>query len=420
MRKPVIFGLLFCFCGLMAFAETWTVQSVPNTRLQDAGSHTSNPDGLIDAQSQTEIDRILAQTQNNLTADIFVVALQSTGDVPTKQFATELFNEWHIGHAEKDNGLLILMVEDQGLVTIEPGYGMEGVLPDAICMRIIQKNIVPLMREGKYGEGLLAGVQAVVKVISDPKAAEEIKADMQTEKAAEQARLKAKWGNILMVYLLLSILVLIFSSYSSSKKIKALGDQEPYSAYKALSTSKGGYGFLAVIFPLTMIFFYVWYNRKLRKYRRMPRLCPDCGKPLNLMTEKQEDVYLSTGQQAEEMVGSIDYDAWVCLECGHRLFLPYAKSFTNYKTCPNCGFKTFAQESDKILLAPTPLSCGEGVKIYSCANCHHELRKRYTIPMVVVVPMNSGRGGFGGGGLGGGGSFGGGMSGGGGATGGWR
>jgi len=418
MKKPIFLVVLFCFCSFLIHAEVWTVQSVPNTKLQDATSYVSNPDGLIDAQSQAEINSLLAQVQSNSTAEVFVVALKSVGQVPFKQFATELFNEWKIGKDSKDNGLLLLMVEDQSAVTFETGYGMEGILPDAICKRIIENNILPSMREGNFGAGLLAGVKGAVKILSDPKAAEEIRVDMLAEQAAEQAASKAKIFNILLIYLFLSIVVLILSSLNANKKVKASEKEDPYSTYKTLSTSKAGYGILTVLFPLTMIFFFLWYSHKLKSYRHVPRICPECGKPLSLMTEKQEDAYLSIGQQAEETAGSVDYDAWICMDCGHRTFLPYAKTFTNYKACPSCGFKTFAQTADKITLVPTPLSCGEGMKIYSCANCHHEVRKSYTIPMIIIVPTRGG-GSSGGGFGGGGGSFGGGSSGGGGASGNW-
>jgi len=418
MGKPLFLGLLFCLVSVLAQAEVWTVQSVPNTKLQDAREYVSDPEGLIDAQSHAEINSLLAQVESNSTAEVFVVALKSIGDVSFKQFAHDLFMAWGIGKKSKDNGLLILMIEDQHQVDFETGYGVEGVLPDAICKRIIENDVIPLMKGGKYGEGLLAGVKGVVKVLSDPKAAQEIQVDMQAEAAAERAKLKSTLLNALLVYLLLSIVVLILSSRSSGKKMKLADKQDPYSTYKVLSTSKAGYGILTVIFPLTMIFFYLWYTRRLKSYRKKPRLCPVCGKSLSLMSEQQEDLYLSTGQQSEEMVGSIDYDAWICMDCGHRSFLPYAKTFTNYKACPSCGFKTFAQTSDRMTLAPTPLSCGEGMKIYSCANCNHEVRKRYTIPMIVVIPTKGGRGGFSGGGFSGG-SFGGGSSGGGGASGNW-
>jgi len=421
MRKPVLLGILVCFFSLLAHAEVWTVQSVPNTKLQDARNYISDPDGLLDVQSQSEINSLLAQVDSSTTAEVFVVALKSVGDQITyKQFATELFNAWGIGKASKDNGLLILLVEDQKHVTFETGYGLEGVLPDAICKRIIENEIRPFMREGKYGAGILAGVRGAVTVLSDPKVAEEIRVDQEAERAAEQAVFKTKIYNILLGYLALSFIVMLVSFRSTSKKLKATEKEDPYSSYKTLSTAKSGYGVLTVLFPITMIFFFLWFNRKIKGFRKKPRLCPECGKSLSLMSEQQEDLYLSIGQQSEESVGSIDYDAWVCMDCGHRSFLPYTKTFTNYKACPSCGYKTFAQSSDRITLAPTPFSSGEGTKVYSCANCHHEVKKRYTIPMIIIVPTRGGRGGgFGGGGFGGGGSFGGGSSGGGGASGGW-
>jgi uncharacterized protein len=420
MRKPVILGILLCFCSLLIHAEVWTVESVPNTKIQDARAYISNPDGLIDAQSQVEINRQLAQAENNLTVEIFVVALKSIGDVPMNEFATELFNKWGIGKKSKSNGLLILFVDSQRKVTFETGEGMEGVLPDAICKRIIHNNITPFMRQGKYGEGLLSGIKSVMSVLSDPKAAAEVKVDMNTEKSGKAESLRSSLLSVVLIYLLLSIAVLVLSSHMIRKKIKQSTKQDPYSIYKILVTSKTGYGILAVLFPLTMIIFYVFYSGKIKSYRKMPRLCPECGKPLTLMTEQQEDAYLNHGQQEEEIVGSVDYDAWICLDCGYHLFLPYASTFTRYQTCPACGYKTFAQTNERILFAPTPLSCGEGERIYSCANCNHEVHERYTIPMIVVIPARGGNdnSGFGGGDFGGG-SFGGGMSGGGGASDGW-
>jgi uncharacterized protein len=418
MKKSLItFLFILLVVSGVRSEEVWTVQSVPNTRLKDARVCTSDPDDLLDQASQTEMDRLLYNAQQQLTAEIFVVALRSIGPVDIKSFATALFNEWGIGKAGKDNGLLILMVEDEHQVTFETGYGMESVLPDAICYRIIHRDIIPFMKQGEYGKGLLAGVQGALKVLSDPNAAAEIQADIEAENQAKVHQFADHLMLFFWGYLILTLVVLILSLFSAHKKLKAVQSLEPYDAYKMLNTSKGGYQILAYLFPLTMVLFVIWYRRKLKILRKKPRLCPNCGKALVLMNEQQEDAYLTAGQQSEEMVGSVDYDAWICMDCGHKSFLSYSKMFTKYRNCPQCGFKTYAQTGDHISIAPTPLSAGEGVHIFSCANCGHVARKTFIIPMIVVLPGKGGRGGsFGGGG----GSFGGGMSGGGGATGGWN
>lgn len=406
-------------------AAQWTVASVPNPRATDIRVHTVDPDNLLDDASQAQIDQLLTDVEQNTTAEIMVVAVKSVGQVYIKDFATQLFSHWKIGKADKDNGLLILMVDDQYKVSFETGYGMEGIFPDAICMRIISNQITPYMRQGKYGEGLLSGVKEVVRLLNDPAAVQEIKADMAAAEAARQEARMASIRNFIIGYLLVSLLVVILCAMGIRKKHYpmrgvATSALEPYEAYKQLASAKTGYTVLTFIFPVTMIFFQLWYNLLLRRLRRMPRACADCGKPMTLLSEKQEDAYLSVGQQSEEMVGSVDYDAWICQECGKREFFPYNKAFTRYKPCPVCGFKTYAQTGDRVLLIPTPLSAGEGERVYRCANCNHELRKRYVIPMIIVATGGRrGGDGFGGGGFSGG-SFGGGMSGGGGATGGWQ
>jgi len=416
-RKILVLLVILALVLNTVNAEVWTVATLPNTRLSDAKVCTSDPDDLIDPASQSEIDRLLYNAQQQLSAEVFVVALQSTGDVDLKSFATDLFKNWGIGKKGKDNGLLILFVLDQKKVTMETGYGMEGVLPDIICSRIIYDDMIPLMKEGQYGPGMLAGVQAVLKVLSDPVAAAEIYADPATQQKAQWEQKKAMLFNLLIGYLILTIIVLFFSISSTSKKIRSVAGLEPYEAYKVLNTSVTNYQILAFLFPLTMVAFLMFYKKKASSFRKKPRTCPQCSKPLTLMTEKQEDAYLNVGQQNEERVGSVDYDAWVCMDCGHRSFLSYTKAFTRYQPCPKCRFKTYAQTSDRIVSSPTPISAGQGVHVFTCANCGYEALKYYVIPMIIILP--SSRGGGGGGFGGGGGGFGGGSSGGGGATGGW-
>ncbi len=161
--KRLIIILLCAFMATAASAQgTWTVRSVPNTRLESDYIHVSDPDGYLSDSTESVINGALSSIREQ--ADVFVVTLYSIGDDEPKHFATALFNYWGIGDASTDNGVLLLFVEDQRALEFETGYGVETTLTDARCSMIFNNTIVPYFRAGDYEGGLCAGVADIVEV----------------------------------------------------------------------------------------------------------------------------------------------------------------------------------------------------------------------------------------------------------------
>ncbi|MCC8154092.1 MAG: TPM domain-containing protein [Tannerellaceae bacterium] len=159
-----IFLLLFLlFSYTIISGAEYSLETIPNVRLSNRNYYVSNPDGII---SQTDVNRInstLRSLEDSLSIEVAVVAVGSIGINEPRMFATDLFQKWGIGKKADDNGLLILLITDpsQRSVVFETGYGLEGVLPDAICYRLQQRYMIPLMREGNFSEGMAEGVAAV-------------------------------------------------------------------------------------------------------------------------------------------------------------------------------------------------------------------------------------------------------------------
>lgn len=154
---------MFIILAFSAFAQkAWTVQTVPNTRLQSNDIHVSDPDCYLSDSAEMSINMALCAIRD--TADVFLVTLTSIGDAEPKHFATSLLNYWGIGDAQKDNGVLLLFVEDQHALEFETGYGAEATLTDVTCQRIFTKTIVPFFKAGDYESGLCAGVARIVDV----------------------------------------------------------------------------------------------------------------------------------------------------------------------------------------------------------------------------------------------------------------
>lgn len=162
---------LTAFCLLLllllpiwtAASTDYSVETIPNVRLTDRSNHVSNPDGILQADAVAQINRLLQIVEDSLGIEVAVVAVESIGDNDARMFATDLFQHWGLGKKGKDNGLLIQLVTEpvQRSVVFETGYGIEGVLPDAICYRLQQRYMLPDFKTGDYSSGMLKGVAAV-------------------------------------------------------------------------------------------------------------------------------------------------------------------------------------------------------------------------------------------------------------------
>lgn len=170
---------LLLFAVLTARAQTYTVESVPNTKLVN-GSYVSNPDNILSPEAVATIDAQLKMLEDSTTAQVAVVLLKSIGSSDEFTFAQELFNAWGIGRASNDNGLLILYVEDERVIRFHTGDGMEAVLPDARCKQIQRDYMVPHFKEGDVNKGMIEGVTATVNILLNPSSAKEITAETES------------------------------------------------------------------------------------------------------------------------------------------------------------------------------------------------------------------------------------------------
>jgi uncharacterized membrane protein YgcG len=85
MKKLLFILSLSLFWANAAFAQ-WTVQTVPNTRMQGNEIHVSDPDGYLSDSTESVINTALCAICDQ--ADVFVVTIYSIGDVEPKHFAT--------------------------------------------------------------------------------------------------------------------------------------------------------------------------------------------------------------------------------------------------------------------------------------------------------------------------------------------
>ena len=149
--KKIISLLLFAFC--FCFALNF------NEQINDE-AHIF---------SQNERDELLNLVQNfeqNSTTQIAIVTLNSLKSRSIEELSLEIARGYKLGQKEDNNGVLLVVAPNEKKVRIEVGYGLEGVLTDAISSQIINSVMIPEFKNGKMSEGVKEGVLAIIKVAS--------------------------------------------------------------------------------------------------------------------------------------------------------------------------------------------------------------------------------------------------------------
>lgn len=200
MRRSASAALLV-FLALLCVSPARSELSFPplSGRVVDA-AHVLNWDTLV------SLDRKLA-AQEAQASDQFVVAtVPSLQDTSIEDYANRLFRYWKLGQAKKNNGVLLLVAPTERKVRIEVGYGLEGILTDAVASTIIRNAIIPSFKAGDMAGGIVKGTDAILEILNlDPEDAR------QRAKALEGARgsEEADWVFIFVLVVMVIIFILI-------------------------------------------------------------------------------------------------------------------------------------------------------------------------------------------------------------------
>jgi uncharacterized protein len=152
-KSPAIIAGLLLLLSVFANAQNAGIPSPPNP------PHLVNDfAGILSAEGRNALERKLVAIDDSSSTQIAIVTVTSLNGYEISDMATRILETWGVGQKEKNNGIVILVKlktqDEKGEVFITTGYGLESVVPDAICKRIVENEIIPSFKTGQFYEGL--------------------------------------------------------------------------------------------------------------------------------------------------------------------------------------------------------------------------------------------------------------------------
>lgn len=161
--KRYVITLIVCtfLASIQGKAEAYKVGDIVMVHLQDKTRYVCNPDYVLSSATVAKIDSILYALEQKTGIETLVVAVKEIEGGDCFNFAYELGKQNGVGKKNSNNGLVVLLATQDRCIQFVTGYGLEGILPDAICKRIQIKKMNPYFAKDEWNAGMLSGIQAI-------------------------------------------------------------------------------------------------------------------------------------------------------------------------------------------------------------------------------------------------------------------
>lgn len=211
--------MLYSFLLLLIYSSSFAQPEVP--KLSNWANDLTN---TLSPQELQQLNYRLKTYEDTTSNQLVSLMIASLDGYPLEDYSFEVAEKNKIGTKEKSNGILLLVVKNDRKMRIEVGYGLEGVVPDALASSIIRNDIAPYFRKNEYYAGITSGINAIISAIGG-----EYNADFKED---------SKGIGFTGIIILLIIIFVILSFIPKSARIGRGGGY----TYHGGSWGSGGFG----------------------------------------------------------------------------------------------------------------------------------------------------------------------------------
>jgi uncharacterized protein len=150
--------VVFCCLalGLIASSDAAPLPTAPTDYVLDEA-------GVLDSSQRTLLTHELRQFERETSNQLIVAVIPKVpDDYVMEDFTQRTAEAWGAGRKERDNGMVLFVFPESRQLRVEVGYGLEGAVPDALANGIINNEIVPSLRAGDMGGGIMRGADALM------------------------------------------------------------------------------------------------------------------------------------------------------------------------------------------------------------------------------------------------------------------
>jgi uncharacterized protein len=149
-------GVLALLCTISAVRAAEVIPPAPRDHFNDYA-------GIVRPDTARQLEAQLTQFERDTSNQLLVVIYpKMQSDSSIEDYTVRVAQAWKVGQQGRKNGAVLFIFSQDRKLFVQVGYGLEGVLPDALCKQIIENEITPRFRRGDFDGGVSAGTLALM------------------------------------------------------------------------------------------------------------------------------------------------------------------------------------------------------------------------------------------------------------------
>ncbi len=186
------------FASLITLSLLFTLNAMAQPTFPPLSGRVVDKANLLSTSTERRLNKQLQAHENATSNQVVVVTLPNLQGYDIATFGYQLGRHWGIGQKDKNNGVLLIVAKKERRMRIEVGYGLEGILTDAISANIIQTIIRPAFKKGQFEKGIEAGTTAIIEALGGQ---------------YKMRNTRSQKGKSAWVFLLFMILIVFFNMF---------------------------------------------------------------------------------------------------------------------------------------------------------------------------------------------------------------
>lgn len=150
---------------LTLLVVSWLTPALAEVAVPALKARVTDLTNTLTPAQVASIEQQLLALEQRKGSQLAVLIVPTTQPEAIEQYSLRVAESWKLGRKGVDDGALLIIAKNDRTLRIEAGYGLEGVIPDAIAKRVIAETIVPYFKQNDFAGGIQAGITQLIKLV---------------------------------------------------------------------------------------------------------------------------------------------------------------------------------------------------------------------------------------------------------------